>query len=153
MNVSKIKYKHVEISETKIDNSLWIHSTRWIMETLNNLFYNGAWLWLCRISHPWTGRLRDINKEIYMMNSRMETPSWPSITEYSPHMRSIHYAANRSLHTFMLTNTHNPCNSEGWFLHHKRKLNGKWERLRALHTTQFAHWSEICKRWWFMQEA
>lgn len=68
-----------------------------------------------------------------MMNSTTETPSWSSITEYPQHMRSIHHATNRGIHTCTLTNMINPCESESWFSHHRRQLNGEWKDLGRTH--------------------
>lgn len=133
MNVLKIRYRDVGISEVKVDNSFWIHSTRWIVETLNNLFYNGAWLAWCRTSQPWTSRLRDINREIYMMNSRVEVSSWSSITECSRCTRCPSCQLSCT-HSRSQTHTHNPCNFGGWLLYHRTQLNGEWKRWRGLHT-------------------
>lgn len=135
----KIRYRHIEISEVNVDNSFWIHSTRWIVETLNNLFYNGAWLAWCRISHPWTSRLRDINREIYMMNSRVEASSWSSITECFQHTRSVHHAT--IMHTFTLTNTH-PQSLQLWGLTSLPQDTTEWwmEKIERTTHTQFAHW-------------
>lgn len=73
-----------------------------------------------------------------MMNSGMEAPRRSSITRHWQHMRRIHHAAARSVHT-PAHKHRRPSSGGGSLLYHMRELGANQERGSGELTTHSAH--------------